>query len=786
MTRRARHGSHWGSFSVEVEADSVTRVVAHPDDSDPSPLLGNIRQTARSRARVLQPTVRRGWWEGGPGPDDRRGRDDWLEVTWDAVLARLGGELRRVVDAHGHQAIYAGSYGWASAGRFHHSQSQLRRFVELLGGATVSVGTYSTGAAERLLPHVVGSAEGVWRAATAWPVIAAHTDTLVAFGGLAPKNAFVSPGGVTDHSVGGQLRAAAQRGARIEVFSPLGDDMPDGLGARWHPLRPGTDVAVMLALAHVLLAEGLADLGFCERYCRGAPSFVDYVLGRSDGVAKTPAWAAGISEVPAADLVDLGRRMAAGRTMVTTSWSLQRAQHGEQPVWASIALACLVGQIGLPGGGFGHGYSSVADIGGGRTAVALPAVPLPPAAPGRSPRSWIPVARLSDMLLQPGVAYEFDGQLRTYPDIRLVYWAGGNPFHHHQDLNRLRRALRRPDTVVVHEPYWTATARHADVVLPATITLERNDLAAGRGDGRLIAMQRALEPLGQARNDHDIFAGLADVLGFGDAFRGGRDEAGWLRWMYAELQERLAAVGVTTPSFERMWAAGELRFPANDDGRVLFADFRADPDGHPLRTPSGRVELRSEVIDGFGYDDCPGRPTWLEPDEWLGGPQAFRFPLHLIANNPGTRLHSQLDAGATSAGSKVAGREPLRMNPADAAARDLVAGEVVRVANDRGACLAGLVITDLVRPGVVQLSTGAWYDPDDPTSDRPLCVHGNPNVLTADRGASRLSQGCTGQHALVEVRRADGPLPPVRAWDPPPIGAPGLSAVRESARAADR
>jgi biotin/methionine sulfoxide reductase len=777
MTPTTPHGSHWGSFSVEVDGDAVTRIVPHVDDTDPSPLLGNVAGTARSRSRVRQPTVRRGWWEDGPGPDPRRGADDWLEVSWDDILDRLGGELRRVVDTYGHPALYAGSYGWASAGRFHHSQSQLRRFTGLLGGATVSVGTYSSGAAERILRHVVGSPDEVWRGATAWSVIAAHTDTLVAFGGLPAKNAFVAPGGVTDHIVGTELRRGAGRGMAVEVFSPLGDDVPAGLGARWHPLRPGTDVAVMLGLAHVLLDEGLADLDFCARYCHGTDPLVGYILGRHDGVAKTPEWAEAISEVPAGELVTLARRMAAGRTMVTSSWSLQRAQHGEQPVWMSIALAALLGQIGLPGGGFGSGYSSMADIGAGRLRVAVPGLP----AFAHGSESWIPVARLSDMLLDPGGAYEFDGRRRTYPDIRMVYWVGGNPFHHHQDLNRLRRALRRPDTFVVHEPYWTATARHADVVLPATITLERNDLSAGRGDGRLIAMAKALDPVGEARDDYDIFAGLADRLGFGDLFREGRDEDGWLRWMYERLRTRLAAIGVESPDFDEMWDAGGLRVPVDDDSRVLFADFRADPDGRPLRTPSGRIELHSEVIDGFGYDDCPGGPTWLEPDEWLGSPRRARFPLLLVANNPATRLHSQLDSGSTSRASKVAGREPIRMHPDDAAARGLTDGDVVLVANDRGACLAGLVVTALVRPGVVQLSTGAWYDPDDRHADRPLCVHGNPNVLTPDRGTSRLAQACTGQHALVEVRRAEGPLPPVRAWDPPPIA--GRATVPAAGRA---
>jgi biotin/methionine sulfoxide reductase len=171
----------------------------------------------------------------------------------------------------------------------------------------------------------------------------------------------------------------------------------------------------------------------------------------------------------------------------------------------------------------------------------------------------------------------------------------------------------------------------------------------------------------------------------------------------------------------------------------------------------------------MGYDDCPGHAAWLEDDEWLGSPRVQRFPLALVANNPATRLHSQLDAGAYSQSSKVAGREPARLNPADADARGISTGDVIRLWNDRGACLAGAVVTDAVRPGVVQLSTGAWFDPDDPSAELATCVHGNPNVLTHDVGTSKLSQGCSGQHALVEVERLEGAAPPVRAFESPRI-----------------
>jgi biotin/methionine sulfoxide reductase len=752
------HLAHWGAFSVTVEDDRITGVAGHRDDANPSPLLDNFLDAIHSPARVARPAVRRGWLERGPGPDERRGDDDFVEVSWPEALDLVAGELARVRAEHGNESIFGGSYGWASAGRFHHAQSQLHRFLNCIGGYTFSVGSYSLGGSEVLLPHVVGGTNEVLRRATTWKAILAHTELVVAFGGMNIKNAYVSPGGVTRHTLHSDLAAAAARGLDFTLFSPLRSDLPDALAATWQPLRPGTDTAVMLGLAHVLVTEGLHDTAFLETYTVGADRLIAYILGESDGTAKTPEWASAISGVPADDLRSLARRMASCRTLVTVSWALQRTEHGEQPVWMGIGLAALLGQIGQPGGGFGHGYGSMADVG----APTVP-YPLPVFEQGHNPvRTFIPVAQITELLCNPGGTLEFDGRVLPLPDIRLVYWAGGNPFHHHQDLNRLRRAFARPDTVIVHEPFWTATARHADIVLPTTTSLERDDVGGGRNDGYVIAMPRAVEPLGEARDDYEAFAELAKRLDAWDAFTEGRTARDWVEHIYDRFQEKVAARDVSVPDFEDFWAAGEARLPVRSDDHTLFDRFVADPVERRLNTPSGRIELFSGEIDGFGYDDCPGHPAWLEPQEWLGAPRAETFPLHLIANQPSGRLHGQLDAGRTSQATKVAGREPIRIHPVDAGARGIADGDIVRVFNDRGACLAGAVVSDDVHQSVVQLSTGAWFDPHGET-----CVHGNPNVLTRDQGTSRLAQGSTGQHCLVEVERHDGDAPPVRAHQPP-------------------
>jgi biotin/methionine sulfoxide reductase len=758
------HLAHWGAFEAEVDDGRMIGVRPHRDDRDPSPLLDNIVGSVRHPTRIERPAVRAGWLEGGAGPSSGRGSEPFVELSWDEALDLLAGELRRVRDAHGPASIYGGSYGWASAGRFHHAQSQVHRFLALLGGYTSSVNTYSTGAASVILPHVLGDVD-VFRKATTWQSIVRHTELLVCFGGVPPRTARIMPGGGTRRVTNESLRKAADHGLELVLFSPLRDDVPASVECTWHPLVPGTDSAVMLGLAHVLLTEALHDPAFLARYCVGFERFERYLLGADDGQPKSPEWAEELSGVPADRLRSLARRMAARRTLVNVSWSLQRIEHGEQAPWMGVTLASMLGQIGLPGGGFGMGYGSMAEVGAPRLTVGLPRF-----GRARNPvSSFIPVARISDMLLHPGDSFEYNGQRLTYPDIRLVYWCGGNPFHHHQDLARLRRALARVETVVVHDSFWTATARRADIVLPATMSLERDDIGGAPNDPCLVAMHRAIAPHGEARDDYEIFAALARRLEIEEAFTEGRSQSEWIMHMYETWRREVAAAGVTVPPFEEFWRLGHLELSALDDAIVMLADFRANPDDAPLSTPSGRIEIFSRTIHGFGYDDCPGHPAWLEPDEWLASPTARRFPLLLIANQPSTRLHSQLDVGAASERSKVQRREPVRLNPADAASRGVADGDVVRIFNDRGSCLAGAVLSDLVRPGVIQLATGAWYDPRDPADPDSMCVHGNPNVLTRDKGTSRLAQGCTGQHSLVQLERWAEPVPPIRVHAPPDL-----------------
>jgi biotin/methionine sulfoxide reductase len=751
---------HWGAYEAELkESGPVLRPLR--EDPSPSPIGLDALSADVGRLRVRRPAFRKSWLNHGPGQHpQRRGSDPFVELGWEEASRLVADELKRIIDTHGNAAIFAGSYGWASAGRFHHAQSQLHRFLNTLGGYVRSVNSYSLGAAGVVMPHVVAPMQDLMTIHTSWDVLEHHTKLFVCFGGIPAKNAQISPGGAFEHRLEDGLHRLASAGVRFVNVSPVRDDLNTGLPFEWIPIRPGTDTALLLAVAHTLYTEKLFDADFLARYTTGFERFAPYLTG-GDGQPKDAAWAAPITEVPATRIVALAREMAANRTMLNIAWSLQRAQHGEQPYWALATLACMLGQIGLPGGGFGVGYGAINLMGSPH-----PGFDGPTLRQGKNDvGQFIPVARIADMLLNPGAEYEYNGNRLTFPDIRFIYWAGGNPFHHHQDLNRLRRAWEKPETVVVHEQFWNATARMADIVLPATTALEREDIGFASREPHLIAMRRLTPPVGEARDDYAIFAELARRLGSEEIYTENRSPRQWLEVLYEASRAHAKRASVELPPFDAFWEAGIVTLPRTNASNIMFEDFRDDPSAHPLKTPSGRIEIFNAQVAGFGYDDCPGHPVWHEPTEWLGAPG--RYPLHLLSDQPSTRLHSQLDHAPHSRTAKIAGRQPVTINPEDAAARGIKDGDVVRLFNDRGACLAGAVVSDVIRRGVVRISTGSWFDPTSWEVPGSLEKNGNPNVLTLDIGTSRLSQGCSAQTCLVEVECWHDEAPRVTAYDLP-------------------
>ncbi len=756
---------HWGVYRAEVENGKLRALHPFEEDDDPSPIGQGYLGVLDDPLRIRAPMVRKSWLDHGPGAaTDRRGTDPFVQVGWDEAETLVADELERVRSSYGNESIYGGSYGWSGAGRFHHAQSQLHRFLNCIGGYTRSVNSYSLAAGEVILSHVLGNPSEVIHNPPSWQSVVENTELLVAFGGLPLRNSQISSGGTGSHRARVALSAARRNGVEFVNVSPIRSDVATDLGAEWIAPRPGSDVAIMLAIGHELLKNGWHDQAFLDRYTVGFEHLAAYLTGQSDGIAKTVDWAADIAEIPAAAIARLARRMARARTLISVSWSLTRQEHGEQPFWMATALAAMLGQIGLAGGGIAFGYCAANSVGVERRRVRYASLPQK-----TNPiQSFIPVARISDMLLNPGKEFRFDGQAHSYPDIRLVYWAGGNPFHHHQDLTRLSEAWQKPETVIVNEWCWNTLARRADIVLPCTTQIERRDLMITPRDPYIVLTEAVVAPPGEARDDFDIFSGLGRRLGVEAAFTGGRQAHEWLRWLYDESRKMAKSAGISLPSYRDFAAKGWHYVHPGPPGNGALSDFRDDPDKAPLGTPSGRIEIFSETIAAFDGDGVLAHPAWYPPCEWLGNATRAR-PFHLISGQPADKLHSQLDHGPVSRAAKFDGHMPVGVNPADAARKGIKEGDLVRVFNGRGACLASATLDASLRESVVTIKTGAWLDAEPQQDGTLLCRAGNPNMLTRDRGTSELAQGPTAHSCLVDFEKYTGNDQQNAAFQPPTI-----------------
>ena len=741
--------THWGTYKFSVDENNKIKLDNWELDSSPTEFGLGLVDAANDKLRIKQPYVRKGWLDNNCKSDGNRGRDDFIPISWDKAFELASKELLDTKKAFGNSAIFAGSYGWASAGRFHHAKSQVNRFFNLFGGFSSSFQSYSYAAAQTLLPHIIGlDLYSTLDEHTSWEALSKECELILMFGGMPLKNSKVSAGGVGKHVTKQGMIKCIKNGVEFINISPLQDDAPSFLNAKQVPIRPNTDTALMLALANILIKNNAYDKSFIKKYTVGFESFSDYVLGKKNNQDCSPEWASKITNIPVKSIKKLAEKIISKKTLISISWSLQRASRGEQPLWMGITLAAMLGQIGTAAGGFGFGYSSVNSTGDSYDKIPWQSLPQ-----GVNPiKDFIPVARVTDMLEKPGDEFLYDGKKLTYPDIKLIYWAGGNPFHHHQDLNRLVKAWQKPNTIIVNEIWWNPQALHADIIFPANTALERNDLMLNPRDPTIVANKSAMKSFENSKTDFEIFSGLAKKLGFLESFTDNKSEMDWIKFIWDKSSQAYKKTykesDLILPSFEEFWEKGYYEVPAPRIEKIMFDKFRRDPSRFPLQTPSGKIEISSDTISSFQLPDCHSHPYWFEPYEWLGN--VDEYPLHLISNQPTHRLHSQLDNAEMSQKNKIHGKEPVMINSKDASDRDIKNGDIVLLYNARGKVLAGAKISDNIMPGVVVLSTGAWFDPD---YDLNIERHGNPNVLTKDVGTSSLGQGPTCHTTLVELKK---------------------------------
>ena len=762
FSNRTFHATHYGPFEAVVRDGRLIGINTMMElDARPTEMLTQgVLDRTYDRSRIDYPMVRKSYlenWQTGETRPELRGEEPYVRVDWDTALDLTAKALLDTATNYGNEAIFSSSYGgWSHAGVMRPNVLQ-GRLLNLMGGCTNTQGDWSAGASQIALPRVIGDME-VYSPQSAWETIRDNTEVFLLVGCDPIKNNRVEFR-VADHGMYAPWEMIRDAGVRFISINPQRTATDDYLNAEWMRIIPNTDVALFLAMAYHVLDQGLEDRAYMDRYTVGADRWIAYVQGEGeDATPKTPEWAAAITGIDADEIRALAELLATSTTSIAGAWSLQRAQHGEMTHWAIVNFSALTGQIGRPGSGVGFSW----HYGNGGMPQSGQATPTGLSQGRNFVRGTCPAGRITDMLENPGMEFTYNGNPGVYPEVHMIFNAGNNFMSHQQDTNRLIRALETVDTIVSVDVWWTAATRWADIVLPASSSLERDDITSGGtySNDRVYAMKKVIDPVGESRSDYEIFEGLADKLGLWAQFTDGEEFMTHIRAAY----ERSSAADEIP--FEEFWEKGYARMEVPDEARawVRHSAFIDDPEGNPLHTTSGRIEMYCEDIAAMEIDDCPGMPMWMEKHEYLGNAEPGQ--LHVVSPHPWFRLHSQMDQSESLRDLyKVQGREPVRINRQDAEERGIADGDLVELYNDRGTVIAGAVLSDEIMPGVVSIYEGCWPQLDG----QGRCNSGLVNFITSTQRASGLSQANSANTVLASLRRCEDPEGPNMAYEKPDI-----------------
>jgi anaerobic dimethyl sulfoxide reductase subunit A len=675
----------------------------------------------------------------------KRGEGKFARISWDEAVDRVAGEMSRVKEKYGNSALFV-PYGTGGYSQITGRQTA-QRLMNLFGGSLGFYNSYSWAAIAAATPTVYGtSVTGNQR--QDW-----LNSKYILMWSWNPAEA--RDGTNSEYFI----RMARERGARTVCVDPRMSPSAVSLADEWVPIRPGTDAAMMSAMAHVMIMEKLHDAEFVRAHCvgfddtqmppgcEGEESYRDYILGTRDGTPKTPEWAERITGVPRATIARIAREYATTKPAVLyQGYGMQRRAYGEQVVRAGCVLAAITGNVGIPGGWAGGMALQAPD--GGPLWIVFPT--------GHNPvKASIPSFLWSEAVLRGKGMGPEDGVLgidRLDNDIKLIYAVASNCLvNQHANINRTAGILRdeeRLEFLVVQDNFLTSTGRFADILLPACTQFETWGVEDGWKYGdEVLLMPKIVEPPFETKSDYAICAEIARKLGIGEEYTKGRDERGWVEWALDRYRKTRFPGLPSLDEFERS-NAGVYSVPVTKPA-VAFEDFRRDPVGHPLPTPSGRIEIFSKkLFDLKKPASIPAVPKYIQEWESPFGPEAARYPLQAVGHHGLARVHSTLDNVDWL---NEAFPQRLIINPLDAGPRGIKDGDAVRVFNERGATVVPCRLTTRIMPGVVTLPQGAWWAPDEKGTDR----RGSINVLTSERWTP-LAFGNAQHTIMVQVEKAKG------------------------------
>ncbi|MBI4495334.1 MAG: molybdopterin-dependent oxidoreductase [Deltaproteobacteria bacterium] len=695
--------SHCGGrclLQVHVKDGVITRI--ETDEGEEPQLRACLRCRAyRQRVydpnRVKYPMRRKG----------ERGEGKFERISWDEALDETAAQLNRVRSAYGPAAVlFMGSGGDS----MHlHNRKAFYELLAMTGGCTTTWAAHSYEG-------------GLFASMVTYGTLSSVSD----FDDLLHSRMIIMWGwdpviSVNECNTSWYLIQAKEKGARIISVDPRYTNSASVLAHQWIPIIPGTDAAMLLAIAYVIIQENLQDQAFLDRYTVGFERFRDYLLGVEDGQAKTPSWAAGITGVSAGVIAALAREYATTKpAALVAGCSSGRTAYGEQYHRAAQALSAMTGNVGVHGGWSDRSSAQLVHYGGFDFKVGrLPASSGNPVDKGAPPRrSSLPTQKGSDCSARIHISEFADAILRGkaggYPaDIKMMVVLHTNPVNQYPNTNKIIQALGRLEFIVMAEQVMNSAARYADILLPVSTFMERNDILTGGAVPFYGYARKVIEPLHESRSPLEIYSGLGRRLGITSYEE--KTEEEWLREMVK---------GSYLPDYDELKRKGVYRLPLAES-RAAFLDQIRDPERHPFPTPSGKIEIFSQRLADMNDPLLPPIPKYIETWESRNDPLSEKYPLQMITPHFLRRTHSQFE---TLPWLRELLPQALTMHSSDAASRGIRPGDRVRVFNDRGEVIVPALVTERILPGVVELPQGAWFQPDERGVDRGGCT----NVLSRD------------------------------------------------------
>lgn len=782
-----------------IEANG--RVCTPPRKATLAPSVLTERQRVYSEDRIKYPLKRIDFDPKGERHPENRGKSGYERISWEEALDLVAGEMKRIRSTDGPAAIAAHASSHHSWGNIGYHQSLLWRFFRLIGFTEVFENTDSW--------------EGWhWAAIDTWGFYwrlgmpeqydlledSLKNTEIVVFWSHDPDS---THGGYSGQDSAIWRLWLRDMGKKLIFIDPYCNYTSVILGDKWIAPRPGTDAALAEAIAYVWLTEGTYDKQYVETHTVGFEEFKEHILGRKDGIARTPLWAAEITGVPARVIVALSREWASKRTALgagSRGGEGGACRQAYATEWARLMILLQAMQgLGKPGvsiwGTTGAPFNSnfrfpgYADEGVQHLAKkkAINNVKQ------RLLRSLVADAILSPPIHWYGEGFCFKSLEQRFipytypepghPEIKMYYRYGGAFIGTYPEGNKLIRAYQSPklECIVNQDIWWNTETGFADIILPACTNLERNDISEwGQAGGYLndssnsqnhrviVYQKKCIEPLYESRSDYSIFVELADRLGVKEEYTEGNTEEDWTKkeFEYSELPKYI--------SFEEFKKKGYFVVPLpkgykrTPAFRWFYEKRECDTADNVkckgLATYSGKIEFVSQSLLKHFPDDKerPPMPRYIPSWEGYDSELAKKYPLQMISPHARYSYHTHYDTHSPWLGDIPGHRKfkdgyywhTVNIHPQDAEKRGIKDEDIIKLYNDRGAVLGIARLTERVKPGVIHTyQASSKYDPLVPGLPGSVEKAGCVNILAPSRMLSKNAPGMAPNSCLIEIEK---------------------------------